>query len=84
MRNTLDSIARRNDRRQREILRLAPLTPVLESDNTAPTQRAVLAMAHARKTATRSQTQTEIDANKYDARNARACLFARIARPESF
>ena len=84
MRNTLDSIARRNDRRQREIRRLAPLTPILESDNTAPTQRAVLAMAHARKTATRSQTQTEIDANKYDARNARACLFARIARPESF
>ena len=66
MRNTLDSIARRNDRRQREILRLAPLTPVSESDNTAPTQRAALAMAHARKTVTR------------------ACLFARIARPEYF
>ena len=54
MRNTLDSIARRNDRRQREILRLAPLTPVSESDNTASTQRAVLAMAHARKTVTRT------------------------------
>ena len=84
MRNTLDSIARRNDRRQREILRLAPLTPVLESDNTAPTQRAVLAMAHARKNATRAQSQIDTDSHKYDARNARACLFARIARPESF
>ena len=64
MRNTLDSIARRNDRRQREMLRLAPLK--LAPLNTAPTQRAVLAMQHARKSA------------------ARACLFARIGRPEYF
>ena len=81
MRNTLDFIARRNDRRQREILRLALL---MESANTAPTQRAVLAMAHARKNATRAQSQIDIDSNKYDARTARACLFARIARPEYF
>lgn len=60
MRNTLDSIARRNDRRQREMLRLALLTPVMESTNTAPTQRAVLAMAHARKTVTRAGLLTRI------------------------
>ena len=65
MRNTLDSIARRNDRRQREILRLAPLTPVLESDNTAPTQRAVLAMAHARKTVTRTVLLARIARPEY-------------------